>query len=273
MDPIIQIKDLNFSYSNIPILKNINLSIKKGDFISICGKNGSGKSTLISCLNATIPNLINGNFSGSVNVLGFDTRKDAKQIWNKTATIFQNPDDQIFNEKVYDEVAFGLSNLGYSKAQIKQKVRFALSEVDLLDSIDKPTDSLSFGEKQRVLFACAISRDPEILFLDEPTSNLDFVSTKRIYSILKKLNSKGRTIIMVEHNTDNILLNSNRVILLNNKKLISYSDPKSIFWDIDLEQYGIANPCFFTTLKSMNIGKHKAFELLEKKKEELNVKF
>lgn len=213
---MIEIKDLTYKYKNGTIaLNNINLNIQKGEFVAVLGRNGSGKSTFSRLISG-----INKPSSGTILVNGFDTasKKTFLDLRKEISIVFQNPEHQIVFERVYDDIAFALKNLNYSNAEIEKRISSALEKVDMLEYKNSSTFELSLGQKQRITIASSLALNPNILVLDEPTSMLDPISRKQIYSIVKKLHNEGTTIIYITHVLDEIFL-ADRIILFENGSL------------------------------------------------------
>lgn len=214
MNSGIVLSQVSFSYTkNQPVLKNINLQIKPGDFLTITGINGSGKSTLVYLLNGLIPHQIKGYFKGKVTVDSISTRDQPVSFFAaKVGLVFQNPDFSLFNLTVKDELAFGLKNL--HQDNIDQKITHALDQVRMLQYLNRDPQSLSFGQKQKICLACALALNPDYLVLDEPTAMLDNPSALELYQILTNLNQQGKTIIVVEHHQEFIKKFSKRTFAL-----------------------------------------------------------
>ena len=238
----IVIKNVSFSYPGKDVLKNIDMNIEDGNFVGITGSTGSGKTTLAYCLNGLIPHALRGKFSGKVEVCGLDTSKEkVSKLSRKVGFVFQDPDWQIFSLTVNDEVAFGLKNIGAK--DIESKVRNALKMVGLESMGDMMPQNLSHGQKQKLCIASVLAMDPDIIVMDEPTSQLDYRSTMNIYSILKKLNESGKTIIVVEHNTDLLSEYTKSVFILGNGGIVKKGSPKKVLSDKKLmEKLGIKIP-------------------------------
>ncbi|KKS98538.1 MAG: cobalt transport ATP-binding protein, cobalt/nickel transport system ATP-binding protein [Candidatus Gottesmanbacteria bacterium GW2011_GWA2_43_14] len=243
MKKILNLKNVSFSYSpERPVLSGINLEIPRGSFTGITGSNGSGKSTFLYLLNGLIPHLIPGLFEGDVFVDGQNTRQLKMGLLSqKVGLVFQNPDLAIFNLTVEEEIAFGLSNFGYKN--ISGKIRQALSTVGLPGFEKRDPQSLSFGEKQRVSLASILALDTDCLLLDEPTAMLDYQSSEALYLLLKKLNRQGKTIIVVEHDTDFLWKYAGDVLILHMGKIAAYGLIEKILTDRTLlSKTGVKNP-------------------------------
>ena len=242
----IKVENVSFTYQNgREALKNVSFKIDDGDFVGIVGPTGCGKTTLLYCLNGLIPNSIKGKFSGEVYVDGISTKSlGVSELAKKIGIVFQDPDWQLFNLSVKDEVAFGPKNLKFNN--IEERVKSALSLVGLNGFEDAEPFRLSQGQKQKLCIACVLAMNPKIILLDEPTSNLDYKNTKQIYSILKRLNMQGKTIVIIEHDTDLLVEHANKIILLNNGEIIRNGSVEEVLSDVNLlEEVGVKVPrCF-----------------------------
>lgn len=210
--PII-LENVSFSYSRntsleTHVLKDINLQIEKGEFLGILGEKGAGKSTLLK--------LINGLLSpqtGTIRVDGLDL--SSREIKCRVGMVFQQATDQLFCRTVYDEIAFGPLNFGYSKKETKERVFEALEAVSLDQSmLSRDPFSLSGGEMQRVALASALALRPDYLILDEPITGLDPVGKKEILETFKKVRERGTAVIAVTHNLKGFFPLLERIILL-----------------------------------------------------------
>ena len=191
----LQVDNLNYKYPNHDdyVLKNINLWVKNGEFIFITGKSGCGKSTLARCLNGILPKILGGEITGNIIVNGKNISKmEVSDLAGDLAFIFQNPESQFFTLKVEDEVAFGPENLNLEKLEIEKRVNWALEEVKMHNNRNENVFNLSEGQKQRIAIAANLSLLPEVLVLDEPTSNLDPPNAFKLFEILKKLKTNGK---------------------------------------------------------------------------------
>lgn len=245
MDLAVNIEKYYYQYPNKRnfALKNINLSIRQGEFILIAGKSGSGKSTLLYALNGLIPHYLNGTMQGTVVICGKDTRKfRIAELSRNVGMVFQNPDAQLFNATVEDEIAFYAENLAYPREKIRKCVEFALNAVEIDSYRNRTPYELSAGEKRKVAIATAVSIKPQILVLDEPTADLDAKGKKTILNIIKKLKETGMTIIVAEHDLDDIINHADRLILLDNGTIIADNTPKKVFLTQNFSDIGLKTP-------------------------------
>ena len=233
---------VNFSYPEKKVLKNIDFTVESGEFIGLVGPTGCGKTTLAYCFNGLIPNSIRGKFSGNVWTDGMNTKEHkVPEIARRVGLVFQDPDWQIFSLSVKDEVEFGIKNLGLSNT--KKRIKHALELVGLKGYDNIEPHKLSQGQKQKLCIASVIATDPEIIVLDEPTSQLDYKNTKNIHEILKKLNRKGKTIILIEHDTDFLAEYCNRILIMNDGKIIKDDSVNRVFSKVNLlKRLGIKIP-------------------------------
>lgn len=219
---MIKIENVSYKYSTRETwaLQNVNLHIKKGEFVLLTGSTGCGKSTLLKCLNGIIPNETTGSLYGNIFIKGFNTREyPIKFLAQKVGLVFQNPDDQIFSTRILDEVAFGLENLCFKESEILERAKWALEKVEMIDYINCSTNALSGGQKQRVALASVLALKPEILVLDEPISQLDPKGAKEVLEVIKKLSDEGMTIILVEHRLHEVISWADRIIVMNAGKI------------------------------------------------------
>ena len=227
---IISIQNLKFAYGKEPeyepVLKDIDLSVKKGEFIAVLGENGSGKSTLAKLLNALIVPL-----DGDVFINGINT-KDSSKIWDirqAVGMVFQNPDNQLVSTIVEDDVAFGPENLGIEPAEIRRRVDSSLKAVDMYEERLKEPHRLSGGQKQRVAIAGIIAMRPECIVLDEPTAMLDPVGRSEVMSTIMRLNKEeGITILLITHFMEEAAV-ADRVIVMNRGEIKMNGTPKEVF--------------------------------------------
>lgn len=229
---IMETKNLHFDYPDgSSALRGIDLSVKKGEFLGILGANGSGKTTLLKILNGLLRAAKGEIYLNEKNVRSID--KDI--LFRKVCTMFQNPDDQLFAPTVGEDIAYGPTNMGLKKDEIRKMVEYALDAVGMPEFSGKPIHNLSFGEKKRICLAGVLAMGPEVMLLDEPTSCLDPVGVNAIMQLFKKLNQeKGITMIMATHSVDLVPLFIDRVIILSKGKIILEGKPEKVFSDTEV---------------------------------------
>ncbi|MDO0823730.1 ABC transporter ATP-binding protein [Desulfosporosinus nitroreducens] len=238
------IKNLSYRYPNAvePSLKNISLDVEKGKFILIMGSTGAGKTTLSLCLNGLIPQLLEGKLTGRVSVAGKDVGKTAVQSLSKVlGLVLQDPETQIIGRTVEEDTSFGPRNFLVPLEEIKQRVNQILEKVRLQGYNDRLSEELSGGEKQRLAIAGVLVMEPEILVLDEPTSELDPAGRSEIYTTLADLRrKKDLTIILVEHSSEELIYKADEVVVLNQGELVWRGVPSELFRNLPLlRQWGI----------------------------------
>lgn len=252
-DNIISVKDLKVRYvykdRNVDAVKGVSFDIQKGDFVSLIGLNQHGKTTLLKTLNGLIPHFVKARIKGEVIVDGLKTfDHSVGMLSQKIGFVFDNPFNQISytTESVRNELAFGLCNMGVPKEEIFERVQAVAELVEVTHLLDKSPFELSGGQLQRLAIASVIVMDPQVLMLDDCTSQLDPLSSGVIYDILEKLNKKGMTIISVDHDIERVCKYSNKVMVMHEGQLVKYDSPENIFTvDNDLEQYGIKTHATF----------------------------
>jgi len=229
---VIEFKNVSFSYlspERIDVLKDVNLKIDKGEFVSIIGRNGSGKSTLARLISALLlPS------EGEVFVDGMNTREEENlyKIRRKVGMVFQNPDNQIVSQIVEEDVAFGLENLNFPPDKIRERVDGVLEEVGLYEFKNFPPHFLSGGQKQKLAIAGVLVMEPKYLVLDEPTSLLDPGGRRDVINLILKLHKKGITIVLITHRMEEASM-SQRVIVLNDGRIEMDGPPQDVFKEVE----------------------------------------
>ncbi len=245
---MIEIRNLNYTYPNMtePALRDINLHVDDGEFVLLLGASGSGKSTLIQCLNGLVPKVAGGNLEGEIIVNGKNLRDyKVHQMASDVGIIFQNPDTQLFSLTVEKDVAFGPENLGMPKEEILSRMDQAMRIVGMENMRDRFIFTLSGGEKQRVAIAGTLAMEPSVMVLDEPTSDLDPMGTSEVLSLVRRLNQeKDMTIILIEHKIDDVVHLADRVVVMDQGRVIMDGAPDEIFnrGHDQLKEIGIALP-------------------------------
>ena len=218
----LSVNNLSFEYPDgFKALENINLSLSKGERLAVLGPNGAGKTTLILHLNGILGDL-NGQITLNNNSF---SEENISKIRKSVGLVFQDPDDQLFMPTVLEDVMFGPKNFGFSDELVKKNSMKALEQVKMLQFIDKPPHHLSFGQKRKVAIASVLASEPELLVLDEPSSNLDPASRRELIDILKNLDV---SIILVTHDLPMALEICNRSVILNNGKITANDETYKI---------------------------------------------
>lgn len=223
----IEIDNLYFTYPDgTSVLKGINLKVKKGETIAVVGPNGAGKSTLLLHLNGTLKG------TGAIKIFGQSVEDaDIKEIRRRVGLVFQDPDDQLFCPTVFDDVAFGPINMGLPRDEVVTRTQDALKQVGMEDFEKKSAHHLSLGQKKRVSIATVLSMNPDILAIDEPSSNLDPKSRRMVIEVLAGL---PVTKIIITHDLLLAAELSDRAVILNRGKVAVDGKLRSIFSNADL---------------------------------------
>jgi energy-coupling factor transport system ATP-binding protein len=243
--PIIEVEDLWYTYPNgVSAIQGISLSIHKGEFLAIVGQNGSGKTTLVKHFNGLLKPT-----KGKVIVDGINTSKSTVgALARKVGYVFQNPDHQIFATTVYEEIAYGLKNMKLSKDEVDKRVKEALTFVGLEGYEDKNPFLLKKGERQRVAFASIFAMKPQIFIVDEPTTGQDYQGSENMMKMLKKLNEKGCTIIIITHDMRIVAEYAQRIIVLSKGKILADGPTRAIFSQPELLKKSFLAPPQITQL-------------------------
>ncbi|MDD3408726.1 ATP-binding cassette domain-containing protein [Methanobrevibacter acididurans] len=257
-EPILETQDLTFTYPDgTRALKNINMSINKGEKVAVMGANGAGKSTLFSHFNG-----LSQPTSGIVKINGEEMKYDKKsllKIRQKVGVVFQNPDDQLFAPTVQEDVAFGPMNLGLDLNEVDKRVEKSLKMVGMEGFEEKPPHHLSGGQQKRVSIAGIIAMDPELMIIDEPTAGLDPQGVDQVLTILNHLNEKGMTLLVSSHNVELITEFANKIFIVHDGEIINEGSTNDVFSNHEI-------------LKKAHLRPPKASEILHKlQKEGLNV--
>ena len=230
----ITIRGLSFAYPNAEekAVKNINITINDGEFITLFGSSGSGKTTLLRLLKPVLSP--NGGKEGSVELFGRDIYSlSFEEQSAKIGFVSQNPDSQIVTDKVWHELAFGLESLGLDNSTIRRRAAETASYFGIEKFFESEVSTLSGGQKQILCLASVMVMQPQILILDEPTSMLDPVAASEFLSLVKRINNElGITVIITEHRLEEVLPYSDRVIALENGKVISFDTPEKIGYNL-----------------------------------------
>lgn len=260
---IIKVKNLKYRYPETKelALKGISFSIKKAEFIGIIGQNTAGKSTLCYALAGLVPHFFKGAYGGQVFINGTNIREEnLTEVSSKVGLIFENPFSQISGAKftVYEEVAFGLENLGIPRKEMIERVDKSLHLLDIYSIKDKNPFNLSGGQMQRVAIASVIAMEPDILILDEPTSQLDPKGTEEVYQVIENLTKIGITIILAEQKMEKIATYANRVMLLHDGEIIDFDIPQKVFSRDDLRRFGVEAPLVTEIAKEIQLQNEKS---------------
>lgn len=229
---MLEFKDVSFTYKNSKnkVLDSVNFKINKGECILLTGVSGSGKSTLIHLMNGLIPTLYEGQLEGEILFKNKDLKDiESYDISKNIGYVSQDPRGHFFTTNTTSELVFSMENYGIPLNEMKKKYSQLVKVLELEKLVDKNIIYISSGERQKIAIGCSLSLEPEIIILDEPSSNLDFYMTKKLKQLIEKLKTKGYTIIIAEHRMYYIQDLIDRVFVINNGKVIekTISDLKS----------------------------------------------
>lgn len=230
---IVDLKNLTYTYplTKAPVLNDISLQVDEGEFVAVVGPNGAGKSSLCYTLSGFIPHFFKGELSGKVEVAGMESQNSTLQDWVLNVGLaFQNPFNQISGSKfnVYDEIAFGLENIGVPRAEMIKRVDAAMEMTGIADLAERSPYSLSGGQQQRVALTSILVMEPKVIVLDEPTSQMDPIGTRDVFKIIKGMSDRGMTVILVEHKIEWIAEFADRVVALDEGKILLEGTPGEV---------------------------------------------
>ena len=227
---MIEVNDIHFTYpTGVTVLNGVSIKVGYGEFLAVMGENGAGKTTLVKHFNGLLK-----PSQGEILVDGVATTKaSVAQLSRKIGLVFQNPDHQFFCETVEEEIAFGLRNFGFSEEAIKEKIDFALNLLDLGDYRKTSPFMLSGGEKKRLALATVLTWDPTVLILDEPTVGQDYSQKEKLRQFILKLNSEGKTVIIVTHDIEFVAECNPRVVILSHGRIIADGPAKKVLTNFD----------------------------------------
>ncbi len=243
----IDIKNVTYTYPLVkePCIKNISITVEKGKFYAIVGANGSGKTTLCNIIRGFIPGFYQGEMQGTIELEGKPLDDyTLGELTSKIGYVFQNPFNQITGarDNVYEEIAYGLENLGVDVETIRKKVEEVMDLTNTAYLTDKNPFELSGGQQQRVAFASVLALEPDIFVIDEPTSQLDPKETERIFDIIDKMKKMGKTIILVEHKIELIAEYADNIIALEDGRVAKCGEKHEVLSDLSLIEKGIDLP-------------------------------
>lgn len=231
-EKVIEIKNLTYHYPNQTklILKKVNLSINRGDWVSLIGANGSGKSTLAKLIVGLLD-----DEEQQIQVFGKTMNdKNGNEIRSNIGMVFQNPENQFVSSTVLDDVAFGLENQGMKTSEMKIRVAKALETVEMNDFINQAPNQLSGGQNQRVALASVLAQQPSLIILDEATSMLDPTTRSEILKVVHRLHEEqGTTVLAITHDINETLL-SDKIVILNQGEIVAEDKPNRIYVQTEL---------------------------------------
>lgn len=235
--PAVEMQNLEWKYANTRefALKGVTLAIEPNRFVGVVGPNEMGKTTLVSAIRGLIPHSVNGIYRGSVKVLGREVRTASSiNLAALVGFVFADPESQFTAMTVEEELVFGMENLGYTTAEIEERLDWAVRIAMLDDLLDKSPYDISGGQKQRVAIASVLAMNPPVLILDEPTSMIDPLGKDLIFDILRQLKEEGdRTIIVVEHNVEQLAQLADEMVLVYEGQVLRHAPTREFFEDPD----------------------------------------
>ena len=246
-EPIISISGMSFSYAlaERPALSGIDLEIRRGEYVAVMGLNGAGKTTLGLCLNGIIPHMLMGEQTGRVRVDGHDPAvRVVREMARTVGIVFDNPEFQMSQITAAEEVALGLENLGVPSEEMPERIAAALRLVGLDGFEERSPMALSGGQQQRLAIASVLVMRPSILFMDEPTSNLDPLGKDEIFEIARRLNQEeGMTVIVAEHEVEVLAEYADRVVVMHEGRIVLQGPPSEVLSQVDvLTALGLRSP-------------------------------
>lgn len=247
-EELLRIKNLIFAYEEKPVLRGIDLSVRRGEKIAVMGSNGAGKSTFFLNLNGVLkPD------KGEMILEGEKVdKKSFSMLHKKVGFVFQDADSQIIASTVKAEISFGPMNLGLDREEVKKRVEAAIDYMDLDSLKDRPPHYLSGGEKKRVSIADILAMEPEILIFDEPMAALDPVNAENVEEILKRLHEDGKTLLIATHDVDFAFRFADRILVFSEGELIADGAPLEIFHRKEvMEKAHLKEPAMMTIWEAL----------------------
>lgn len=245
---MIRVENVSFEYKNAKkkVLDELNFTVQEGEIIAIVGRNGSGKSTIGKLIAGILP-LKYGSIQ--IDELELSQKKDAKSVFEKVGIVFQNPENQIIFNHLYDELAFSLK--GLPKEEVAERIHTALEEVGMQEYAEADLYPLSMGQKQRIMIAEVLARKPKYIVLDEPTTMIDTEGKDEIYRVIQKLKQEGYTIICITNLADEILL-ADRTFILNEGRIVEEIPKERLSQSLSiLRKYQIKEPVLLRLVEQL----------------------
>jgi energy-coupling factor transporter ATP-binding protein EcfA2 len=246
-DASVRVEGLIYGYpGHAPVLHDIDLKVMKGEMFGIIGPIGAGKSTLCKALNGLVPHFYGGTYGGSVIVSGMDTMKHTvAELSLRVGLVFQEPTNQFsgVSTRVDEEVAFGMSMMGFDRQEMSSRIADALKQVGLEGLEDRSPYELSGGQQQRLAIATVLAVRPEVIVMDEPTAQLDPVGKTEVLETMHALNKEGYTIIVAEHEIEELATFADRIIALNEGRIMLEGSARGVLTQIgQLRKIGVDPP-------------------------------
>lgn len=247
MTPIVEVEGLTYRYptGQANALENVSFAVEVGQLVGVVGPNLAGKSTLCYALVGLVPQVFRGRYAGRVTVAGMDAgRTPVHELARRVGIVFQNPFTQLSGARltVEEEIAFGLENFGVPREEMRRRVEWAMDQVGIAHLREKNPFLLSGGELQRLAIACMLAQRPDVLVLDEPTSQLDPRGTSEVFDCIARLRADRLTVVMVEHKLERLLEYADRLLLLADGRVRAWGTPGEVLESGQLEACGLALP-------------------------------
>lgn len=279
---LIDILDFSYRYplSDEFALKNIDLIVEKGEFVAVIGANGSGKTSLCNAIRGFIPLFYKGDTFGKVCIEGDDiSTASLGALAEKVGYIFQNPFNQIsyVKDTVFEEIAYGLENLGIDPVEICKRTEQMIKRLGIEYLQNKNPFELSGGQQQRVALASILVMEPDILVIDEPTSQLDPLGTEQVFDVIDFVKKEGKTVILVEHKIDLLARYADRVVVMRDGRIVLDGPTEDILSNPELETYGVKSPTYvrlgyklqkYFPIKKLPVKEEQAYALISEILEE-----
>lgn len=236
-ETIISIENFSFQYAltDTPALKEISLEIKAGEYVAIMGACGAGKTSLCLSLNGIIPNMQAGGHTGRVLVGGRDTATTpVRELARTVGMVFDNPEFQLSQVSVREEIALGLENTGVPRDEMLRRIGEVLEIVGLTGFEERSPLELSGGQQQRLAIAAGLAMYPQVLALDEPTSNLDPIGKEEVFAVAARLNrERGMTIVIVEHEVEVMAAYADRLVVMSDGQIVLNGPPREVLPQVE----------------------------------------
>ena len=246
-DPIIRIEKLTFAYPRMtrPVLRNIHVAIKAGEWVILTGANSSGKTTLGKCINGLVPYSTGGSFKGRVYLCGDDTlHKNVSDLAVSAGFVFPNPEDQLATPLVEEEIAFGLCNIGTPRAEIFRRIAAVLKRLGIRDLRSQATFNLSTGQQQLIAIASSLVMQTPVLILDDPLSHLNQSTSEKVIRIVRELHATGTTIIWISPDMSGTFEFADRILLLDQGEVAFDGTPRRMIDELDIQKLPVIAPQF-----------------------------
>ncbi len=251
MEEIIKVSDLTFAYDDGTVaLEDINITIHKGEFVALIGQNGCGKTTLSKCLNGILKISRGEIVVGGLHV---EQRPKIKDLVKNIGYVFQNPDHQLFNSKVYDEIAYAPRNIGLDENEVDKRVKEAAATAGVKEALfEEQPVLLMKGLRQRVAIASILSLKPQVIIVDEPTTGQDYKQSLEIMEFLKELNEKhGHTILIITHEMHIVAQYAKRIMVMKKGEIFMDGTPGEVFSQPERLMEGYVKPPMVTRMAQL----------------------